>query len=88
LVGRWEANLQGGAARADTSLLQFTSARTDALTGAFGLDRPLSRGSVFHISYDTAHQLSKGTLPISSNFDRNRVTIGIDYRLKAIPLGR
>jgi hypothetical protein len=88
LVGRWEANLQGGAARADTSLLQFTSARTDALTGAFGLDRPLLRGSVFHISYDTTHQLSKGTLPISADFDRNRVTIGVDYRLKAVSLGR
>jgi hypothetical protein len=88
LVGRWEANLQGGAARADTSLLQFTSGRTDALTGAFSLDRPLLRGSVFHISYDTTHQLSKGTLPISADFDRNRVTIGVDYRLKAIALGR
>ena len=88
LVGRWEANLQGGAARADTSLLQFASGRTDALTGAFGLDRPLLRGSVFHISYDTIYQLSKGTLPISATFDRNQVTIGIDYRLKAISLGR
>jgi hypothetical protein len=88
LVGRWEASWQGGAARADTSLLQFFSGRTDALTGVFGLDRPLSSGSVFHISYDTTHQLSKGTLPISANFDRNRVTIGIDYQLKAIPLGR
>jgi len=88
LVGRWEANLQGGAARADTSLLQFASGRTDALSGIFGLDRPLSRGSVFRIAYGTTHQLSKGTLPISANFDRNRVTIGIDYQLKAIPLGR
>jgi hypothetical protein len=88
LVGRWEANLQGGASRADTSLFRSTSARTDALTGAFGLDRPLLRGSVLHISYDTTHQLSKGALPVSSNFDRNRVTIGIDYQLKAVSLGR
>ena len=88
LVGHWEANCQGGAARADTSLLQFASGRTDALTGVFGLDRPLSRGSVFRISYETAHQLSKGALPISANFDRNRVTMGIDYQLKAISLGR
>jgi hypothetical protein len=58
------------------------------LSGIFGLDRPLSRGSVFRIAYGTTHQLSKGTLPISANFDRNQVTIGIDYQLKAIPLGR
>jgi hypothetical protein len=88
LVGRWEANLQGGAARADTSLLQFASGRTDALTGVFGLGRPLARGARLYISYETRHQLSKGTLPISSNFDRNIVMISIDYRLKAIPLGR
>ena len=88
LVGRWEANWQGGVARADTSLFQFASGRTDAVTGVFGLNRPLSRGSVFRISYDTTHQLSKGTLPISANFDRNRVTASIDYQLKAIPLGR
>ena len=58
------------------------------MTGLFGFDRPLSRGSVFRISYDTAHQLSKGKLPISAAFDRNRVTVGIDYQLKAISLGR
>jgi hypothetical protein len=88
LVGRWEASLQGGAARADTSLLQFASGRTDALTGAFGLFRPLSSGATLRVSYGTMHQLSKGTLPISSSFDHNQVTIGVSYRLKAIPLGR
>jgi hypothetical protein len=88
LVGRWEVNGQGGGARVDTSLLLSATARTDAVTGVFGLDRPLSRGSMFRISYDTTHQLSKGNLPISANFDRHRVTVGIDYQLKATPLGR
>jgi hypothetical protein len=88
LVGRWEANWRGGAARADTSLFQFASGRTDALVGVFRLDRPLSRGSVFYISYDTTHQLSKGALATAWDFDRNRVTAGIDYQLKAISLGR
>jgi hypothetical protein len=87
LVGRWEANWQGGAARADTSLLQFAIGRTDAVNGVFAIDRRLGRGSVFRISYETTHQLSKGALPISGTFDRNQVTIGIDYQLKAIPLG-
>jgi hypothetical protein len=40
------------------------------------------------MSYATLHQLSKGTLPIFAAFDRNQVTIGIDYKIKAIPLGR
>jgi hypothetical protein len=86
-VGRWEANWQGGVARVDASLFQFATGRTDGLTGLLGLNHPLPRGSAFHISYDSIHQLSKGNLPISANFDRNRVTVGIEYQLKAIPMG-
>ena len=86
LMGRWEAHWHGDVARADTS--QFASGKTDALSGVFGLDRPLSSGATLHVSYETMHQLSRGTLPILANFDRNQVTIGIDYQLKAIPLGR
>jgi hypothetical protein len=85
-MGRWEANWHGDVARAENSL--FASGRTDALSGVFGLDRPLSSGARLHVSYETIHQVSKGTQPILANFDRNRVTIGIDYQLKAISLGR
>ncbi len=88
LVGHWEADLHGGATRADASLIQLANERTDALTGAIDFSRPLRGGSVLHISYDTTHQLSKGNLPVSADFDRNVVTIGFDYRLKAISLGR
>ena len=88
LVGRWEASWTGGAAEADTSLLQLGNFKTDSLTGGFTLNRPLRGGSMFHIAYATTHQLSKGTLPVLADFDRNQVTIGIDYQLKAIPLGR
>jgi len=41
-----------------------------------------------HISYDTTHQVSKGTLPISSDYDRNQVSIGFDFRVKALPWGQ
>jgi len=95
LVGRWEANWQGGAARADTSLLLCGCEGTkgffgefEALFGRFALERPLSSGATLHVSYESMHQLSKGTLPIPGTFDRNLVAIGIDYQLKAIPLGR
>jgi hypothetical protein len=88
LVGRWEANVHIGAERADAALFQFASGRTNALIGGFGLVRPLWGGATFHASYETAHELSTGTLPSLANFDRNRVTIGVDYRFKAISLGR
>jgi len=88
LVGRWEANLYGGAARADTSLIQFADARTDALSGGIDFSRPIRGGSVIRVSYYTTHQVSKGNPPILAAFDRNQVTIGFSYRLKTISLGR
>jgi hypothetical protein len=78
----------GGAARVDASLFHLGNARTDVLTGRITISRRFMRGSVFHISYDTTHQLSRGTLPIYANFDRNQVAVGIDYQFKAFPLGR
>lgn len=88
LVGKWEADLYGGAARADASLFKSVNGRTDALIGGINLNRPFLHGSVFRISYDTTHQLSKGTLPIAANFDRNQVAAGIDYQFGAFHLGR
>jgi hypothetical protein len=88
LVGRWEADWHGGAARLDPSLFQSSNGRTDALSGGIDLIRRFSHASVFHISYNTMHQLSRGTLPISSDFDRNQVAVGIDYQFKAFPIGR
>jgi hypothetical protein len=78
----------GGAARTDAALFQFANARTDALIGDINISRPFSHGSVFHISYNTTHQLSKGTRPTFANLDRNQVSVGFDYQLKAIPIGR
>jgi hypothetical protein len=88
LVGRWEANLRGGGTRADASLFKLANGSTDALTGGIDISRPVRGGSVFHLSYETTHELSKGTLPIAADFDRNQVTIGFDYRLKTLSLGR
>jgi hypothetical protein len=88
LVGHWEADLQGDAVRADASLFQRANGRTDALIGRINISRPFLHGSLFHISYITTHQLSKGILPISADFDRNQVAVGVDYLFKAFPLGR
>ena len=88
LVGLWEADLRGGAAQSNTSLFQLANETTKGLTGELDINRPFRKGSVFHISYITTHQLSNGSLPVFPNFDRNQVSIGIDYRLKNIPLGR
>lgn len=88
LIGRWEAAMHIGAARANTSLFQLASGTTDALIGGVRLDRPLSGGATLHASYETGHETSSGALPFLADFDRNRVAIGIDYRFKAIPLGR
>jgi hypothetical protein len=87
LVGRWEGSLHGGGAQADTSLL-LLNGKAESLIGGIDLSRPVRGGSTFHISYDTMHQLTRGSLPSLNQFDRNQVTVGFDYQLKAIPLGR
>jgi hypothetical protein len=88
LVGRWEAALQGGAARIDTSLFQLSNEKTDALSGGININRPVVRGSVFHVSYFTWHQKSSGNLPNPYNLGRDQVAVSIDYQFKALPLGR
>jgi hypothetical protein len=88
LVGRWEAALQGGTARMDTSLFQLSNGKTDALNGGIYINRPVLRGSALHISYFTWHQTSSGNLPNPYNLGRNQVAVGIDYQFKALPLGR
>jgi hypothetical protein len=88
LVGNWEADVHFGVADQDASLFKLANGKTEGLFGGVSISRPLSHGSVFHVSYDSMHQLSKGSLPIVSNFDRNLISVGIDYRFKALPLGR
>jgi hypothetical protein len=88
LFRTWEANLQASAAEEDASLFHLADGRTEGLIGGVGVSRPFARGSVFHITYQTWHQLTKGSLPIFATFDRNQITVGIDYQFKALPLGR
>jgi hypothetical protein len=88
LIGRWEADWSLNAARFENPLYKGAGGKTSGLTGAIGINRPLLHGSVFHISYSTWHQLSKGNLPISYNLDRSLIAMGVDYQLKALPLGR
>jgi hypothetical protein len=88
LLGNWEADAQATADQADTSLFQLGNEKTDALIGGIKVSRPFSHGPVFHISYNTMHELNKGTVPIFAGFDRNQIAVGIDYQFKALPLGR
>jgi len=86
LGGKFESILHVGVAREDVSLFKLANGKTDGVYAGIDISRPLSHGSVFHVSYDSWHQLSSGTLPIIGNFDRNQVAVGIQYRLKAHPL--
>ena len=89
LMGRWEGRFRAGAAREDTSLFRFVSGRGDGIIVGVQISRPLlTQGSVLHISYDSMHQTTSGPLPGLANFDRNQISIGFDYQLKGINIGR
>ena len=87
IAGRWETDVHGGASRIDTSFLQVGSGRAESLLGGIDFVRPFSNGTRFLVSYQCDHQLTSGTVPFAASFDRDVVTVGIDFRLKAIPLG-
>ena len=88
LIGQWDLDVHGGVSRADASLFQEANGATNGVVAGIQFSRPLGESSHLHISYDTFHQVSHGSPPIFANFDRNQVTIGIDFRLKAISLGQ
>jgi hypothetical protein len=88
LVGRWEADLHGGAERGDTQLSQVANEKTNVVIGGLDFRRPILNGSILHISYATMHELNKGTFQVFQGFDRNQVSIGVDFRVKAFSLGQ
>jgi len=88
ITGQWEVDLHAGAEQQDASLFKLANGKTQSLFGGINIRRPLPHDAAFHISFDSWHQLTKGSLPIYANFDRNQVAIGIEYRLKTLPLGR
>lgn len=88
IVGRWDGNLHCGAYRVNASLFQQGNGATDAINAGIYFTRPLRDRSKLRISYETFHQVSNGNPPIFQTFDRNQVTIGIDFQLKSISLGQ
>lgn len=88
LVGQWQASLGAAANESNTSLLQLGNGKTDSLIGTFSLSRTLGRATTFRVVYSRVDEVSKGNALAFANFDRDQVTVGIDYQLKEIPLGR
>ena len=88
LVGKWEADWHLDAVEEDASLFKLVNGKTKGVFTGINITRPLAHGSQFHFSYDSMHELTKGSLPIFSNFDRNMFSVGIDYQIKTLPLGR
>lgn len=88
LVGRWEAGLHGGADRATTQYSQFTNENIENIIGGINFSRPVLNGSTVHISYSTMHESYQGTIAGFRGFDRNQLSIGIDFRVKAVALGQ
>ena len=88
IIGRWDGNLHANAYRVSAALFQQSTGATNAVTAGIDFTRPVRERSKLRISYDCIHQMSSGNLPYFQSFDRNEVTIGIDFQVKAISLGQ
>jgi hypothetical protein len=89
LVGLWQTGLRGGVGQVhDLVSQQGADYKTDYLQIGIDFSRPIRNRSDFHISYNTMHEMYQGALPGFNGFDRNQVTVGVDFQLKQIPLGQ
>jgi hypothetical protein len=86
---RWDATLDLMAAQNTSFDIGFGSGNFKTQNANIGFQHPISDKLSAHISYSfTREGSSGGFLPFGADFDRNRVTVGVSYQLKGIPLGR
>lgn len=85
--GQWNAAFNISAARNNWIAPAANAYDLTAYTGSLRLTHRLSRDFTFTSNYEYIHQGSSGSLPVGGDFQRNRITAGITWQLRAIPLG-
>jgi hypothetical protein len=88
LGNRWDVALDVAAVRNQAASLGLRSDNIDSQNATLTLEHALSESLTTRLSYNFIHQVSTGALPFGADFNRDRITFGIFYRLRTIPLGR
>jgi hypothetical protein len=89
LARRWDASLDLMAAQNNSFDIGFGSGNFKTQNAAVGFQHPISDKLSAHITYNFMRESSGGAVqPFGIGFDRSRVTAGVSYQLKGIPIGR
>ncbi len=88
LTRRWDAIWDLNAARSDALGFQFTGSSIRSQSAAFALEHSLTERLTARLGYNFIRQRTSGPVPFLTDFDRNRVSFGVFYQVRRIPLGR
>ena len=88
LQSRWDATWNVGIAQNHALSIGNTTADLYSQGASFGLEHPLRDNVMTRLSYDFINQSGTGSLPVGSDFHRNRVSLGIYFRWTGVPMGR
>jgi hypothetical protein len=88
LMRRWEAVWGLSATRLDALGARFAHSRLSNQTASFALEHSLARSLRARLAYNAIRQRHSGPALLFADFDANRVSFGLYYQLKKIPLGR
>ncbi len=88
LAGRWNVLLAAGYVQNNALSLGFFESKIRYASAGFGLERRLTVSLTGRIGYNYLRQRGSGLLPLLADVDRNRVSLGLFYQVRGIPMGR
>lgn len=88
LGARWYATLNGNFAYTSALGSQLLDSHVASSSSGLALERTLTENLSARLAYNFIHQRHGGATPLLADVDRNRVSLGVFYRLSKLALGR
>ena len=83
--GRWNATVGFEAANNDAFSAETNNINLTGQSASFELQRPFGERIITQVNYNFTHQSGSQALPAGVEFNRNRISIGINYQWNATP---
>lgn len=88
LARSWHANWNLGVANSKVLDSGIWSGEIQSRNSGIALEHSLTENLTARLRYNFVHQRSAGSMALANALDRNRVSFGISWQLRAIALGR
>ncbi len=87
LTRRWDAVWDLNGTRTDALGLRFAGSSIASQTVRFSLEHSLTESLTARVTYNLIRPRTVGPAALLADFDRNRVSFGVSYQFKRIPVG-